>query len=166
MVDPYGSFVGIHYEISKRGTIRNITVYGSMRAIWVSASDDCVVEGNTLIGCKEGIVLHGMPRDGGKYTLKRNRVRANVVFDCSDEDVILFAGEDAEGNASDRNTFFRADRKFIATDTWDGKCYSLEEWRKATGHDVNSTWGRPKKSYPTADEAFVRWMTKNGKAAR
>ncbi|MFQ3550319.1 MAG: hypothetical protein SNJ70_11280, partial [Armatimonadota bacterium] len=131
----------------------------------LSASDDCIVRNNKIINGRQGIILHGMPRKDydKKYTLKNNLVEENLKINTQKEDIIIFAGEDSEGNKSDKNIFINERGKFISSDTWSGKYFSLSQWQEQTSHDINSKFFKTTKQLPSAEEAFVEWLKNRNK---
>ena len=110
-----GNKTGIFYEISSPAEgdeygalIRNNRVVGSAhQGIYVSASECAIVERNTCYDNWAGIVVHGMPR--GKFRLRNNVVRNNIVCRGKLADLILFVGQDAGDNIVDGNFYATGD---------------------------------------------------------
>ncbi len=138
--------IGIHYEISKRGIIKGNLVADCVRGVWISGSDDCLVEDNLFYHCRQGLVFHGMPREG--YTLRGNRGFRNIILDSQDEEIVVYKDTEASSdNLADSNTYYRHDGKFSGGREWNGDCFTLSDWQE-TGQDTHSRYEDP--GYPRA----------------
>lgn len=138
-----GNARGIEYEISDRALISGNVVTGSAEhGIYVNASSDVAVVGNVVDGNRWGIVVHGIPR-AEHPRLDRDQVRRNVVARSAEVDLVLYAGAEAAGNASDENRFVPAGGlvklSWTRTGRYDVTHRDLAAFAAATGQDRHSS---------------------------
>ena len=181
---------GIMYEISERATIKNNLCYENEgRGIYVSSSSYCAILHNTCYrNGMSGIVVIGYKRTGGMMGRGKencwpgghNVIWGNILMDNCHPDLCRKGWENRpelilppdtdynEGNVSDYNLFYRSDgRPMPFWKHWDspvGK--DLAEWRKNSGHDVNSIVAKPlfrnleERDLRPADGSPALWMVK------
>jgi hypothetical protein len=77
--------------------------------------------------------------------LDANQVRRNVVARSADADLVLYAGAEADGNASDENRFVpaggRVKLSWTRTERYDVTHRDLAAFAAATGQDRHSSTG-------------------------
>lgn len=159
-----GNRTGIFYEISAPAEgdpygalVRNNRVTNTVhQAIYISASEGCIVEDNTCCGNWADIVLHGMPRQalGRDCPLRNNVVRNNILFGGGEMGhLILYTGEGAAGNVVDGNFYETAPegaggaRPILiglpATERYDPRPIDLQTLFKETGLEEHGLCGDP-----------------------
>jgi len=140
--------MGIFYEISKAGLIRNnIVSDNATHGIYISASSDCNVLNNTVYANMRGIVVHGVPRSslGKKYTLFNNVVANNIIAANTNADLVMARpSADAGANSSDYNLFYQRSGVLNNRLDYAGVQTSLAQWQKSTGHDMHSLVADPR----------------------
>lgn len=154
----YRNLGGIHYEIGKRGLIKNnICIENYEKGIWIHQSSDTVVAHNLCYkNGRYGIEIRGVERrDENKMygrevdyiiEVKNNLVWGNIFIDNNNSELSEKGEFDLalpdpkldfnRNNFSDYNVFIRTDQRNLYT----GFLYTpvdFEEWRKM-GYDTHS----------------------------
>lgn len=132
----------IFLEVSKNCKVfDNKIVNNERRGIYIAASDHVEAKNNTVTGVKgySAIEIDGMPRSGA--TLISNTLRQNTIEKCtSGYDLVItppLTDGTISGNSSDLNSFSRDDGEPVFM--YDKVVKGLDEWRKISGQDMNST---------------------------
>jgi hypothetical protein len=137
------NLVGIHYETSQLGKIRNNICVDNSRNIWSSVSSDVLIEHNTCVGGKEGIVLTGKNRGGG-HSLEGNVVRLNLVAYCENSQLLMSA-ESAffRNNKIFQNLYAGNGENVTLIQGGVGTIHELADWRNKTRYGQRSIQAEP-----------------------
>jgi parallel beta-helix repeat protein len=130
----------------------NVLIANSLRGVYVSASDDIVVERNTITTTegRAAIEVGGMPRAGRSLT--NVTIRGNIIAGnrCAHDLCIMKEnGGDIRGIASDGNIFHRSSASSWwwgegAAGGWRGASFAqLAQWQRETPFDQHSEWRDP-----------------------
>jgi hypothetical protein len=147
---------GIEFEISGQAVLSGNLVTGSEEhGIYVNASSDVSVVGNTLDGNGFGVVIHGEPREEHP-ALTGNAVSNNIIAHTRSADLVVYVGGDAQGNTSDYNLYDPGSGgvrlSWTATSRYDITHTDLQAFAAQTGQDGHSLVGDPRWVAPSAGD--------------